>query len=155
SVAGGVLGLHDPGLLSFDATVDDRATAEEVRDLMTGIVENLNKQPVTEEEVERARRTYLAARERALASSTTIATELSEWIGSGDWRLLFIHRDRVAKVTPQDVMRVAEAYLKQTNRTTGMYLPTTEVARATIPQAPSVTDLVKDYKGGAAVTAGE
>jgi zinc protease len=155
SVAGSGLGLHDPGLLSFDATVADKATAEEVRDLMTAVVENFKKQPFTDEEVERARRTYLAERERVLASSTSTATELSDWIGAGDWRLLFIHRDRVARVTPQDVMRVAEAYLKQTNRTTGMYLPTTEVVRATIPQTPSVTDLVKDYKGGAAVAAGE
>ena len=38
----------------------------------------------------------------------------------GDWRLLFLHRDRVTKVTVKDVMRVAEAYLKQTNRVTGM-----------------------------------
>jgi zinc protease len=122
---------------------------------MTELVENLKKQPVTQEEVDRARRAYLAEHERAWAKSTTIAVELSEWIASGDWRLLFLHRDRVMKVTPEDVMRVAEAYLRQTNRTTGMYLPSQEVVRTKIPQAPSVAELVKDYKGGAAVSKGE
>ena len=51
----------------------------------------------------RAVRKYLAVREQRLTKSTTTATELSEWVGAGDWRLLFIHRDRVAKVTADDV----------------------------------------------------
>ena len=40
----------------------------------------------------------------------------------GDWRLLFLNRDQVEKVTPEDVARVAKQYLKPDNRTIGRYL---------------------------------
>ena len=42
--------------------------------------------------------------------------------GAGDWRFLFIHRDRIAKVKPDDVNRVAAKYLRQINRTVGMFI---------------------------------
>src|SRR5262249_3173605 len=74
---------------------------------------------------------------------------------SGDWRLLFINRDRIAKVTPADVQQVAAKYLLRSNRTVGLFLPTTEPARARIPETPSVIDLVKDYKGGQSLVSGE
>src|SRR5439155_13208540 len=79
----------------------------------------------------------------------------SEWVGAGDWRLLFIHRDRAAKITPEDVNRVAAKYLRQTNRTVGIFYPSTQVARTTVPDTPDVAKLVKDYKGGKALVAGE
>ena len=37
---------------------------------------------------------------------------MSEWASMGDWRLLFLNRDRLRKVTPEDVERVAKAYLE-------------------------------------------
>src|SRR5262249_51826606 len=74
----------------------------------------------------------------------------------GDWRLFFLHRDRVAKVTPADVQRVAARYLKTSNRTVGLYYPTEQLpARAEVPATPSVTELVKDYKGGKPIAQGE
>ena len=41
----------------------------------------------------------------------------------GDWRLMFLNRDRIAKVTADDVVRVAKAYLKESNRTVGEFIP--------------------------------
>jgi zinc protease len=83
--------------------------------------------------------------------------ELSEWAGAGDWRLMFLFRDRVAKVTAADVNRVAAQYLKQSNRTTGMFIPTKDPDRTIVPQT-SEADLiaaVKDYKGGKGIDQGE
>jgi zinc protease len=156
-VTGDASGWHDPGVLELGARVADGSTPEEVRDIMIDLVENLGTTKITDEEVERAKRQLLAARERALTKSKRIAIELSEWAGAGDWRLLFIHRDRIAKVTPADVARVAAKYLKQSNRTVGLFLPTpaTKLARAEIPPAPSIESLVKDYKGGKALASGE
>jgi zinc protease len=100
-------------------------------------------------------RKYLSFREQAMTKSTEIAIELSEWIGAGDWRLMFVHRDRVAKVKAADVNRVAEKYLKQSNRTVGLFLPSKDVARTPVPTAPDVDKLVKNFKGGKAVAEGE
>jgi zinc protease len=146
---------YDPGVLELVADVADKVRPEEVRDAMIALAEKFTDTPVTKEEVTRAVRKYLAAREKRLAKSTSTARELSEWIGAGDWRLLFIHRDRVAKVTPEDVNRVANKYLKESNRTVGMFLPTTEVARTSVPPRPDVEELVKDFKGGKGIAEGE
>src|SRR5262249_22301035 len=82
-------------------------------------------------------------------------TELSEWASQGDWRLFFLHRDRVAKVTPSDVARVAGRYFQRSNRTVGLYIPSQQPERAAIPETPSVAELVKNYKGSEAVAMGE
>src|SRR5262249_2697100 len=71
------------------------------------------------------------------------------------WRLFFLHRDRLAKVTPQDVSRVAKSYLRRANRTVGMYIPSDQAERAAIPATPAVADLVKHYQGTKAMAAGE
>jgi zinc protease len=145
----------DPGILELTASVADNVTPEEVRDIMIAETEKLVDRPATQEEVTRAVRKYLAVREQRLAKSTTTATEISEWVGAGDWRLLFIHRDRVAKVTPADVNRVAKKYLRQSNRTVGLFIPTSEVTRTPIPETPDIAKLVKDFKGGKDIVAGE
>ena len=146
---------HDPGLLEAMLFIADKTVPETAHDAMLEIIEGVDKEPVTKAEVERAKGRYLAAREQALTKSKTIAIELSEWIGAGDWRLLFIHRDRVAKVTPDDVNRVAAKYLKSTNRTAGVFIPTPKIDRVTVPEAPDIIAMVKEYKGGKTLAAGE
>jgi zinc protease len=154
-VAADATAWHDPGILELTAMVNEKATPEEVRDIMIDVGEKIAQRPVTKEEVARAVQIYMSAREQALTKSQRIALELSEWAGAGDWRLLFLYRDRVAKVTPDDVNRVAAKYLRQSNRTTGMFIPSKQVARTPIPEAPSALEIVKDYKGGKALSAGE
>ncbi|HEY7309068.1 MAG TPA: pitrilysin family protein, partial [Gemmataceae bacterium] len=92
---------------------------------------------------------------QAMTRSNRIGISLSEWASRGDWRLMFLHRDRVAKVTPADVSRVAREYLTATNRTTGLYLPTKKPERATIPETPDVAKLLQDYKSSEVITQGE
>jgi zinc protease len=73
----------------------------------------------------------------------------------GDWRLLFVTRDRIKNVTPDDVLRVAKTYLKESNRTLAEFIPTSQPDRAEIPPTPDVTAMLKDFKGGEAIVAGE
>jgi zinc protease len=65
----------------------------------------------------------------------------------GDWRLYYLHRDRVEKVTPADVQRVAAKYLTASNRTVGYFIPSAVPQLATVPATPDVTALVRDYQG--------
>jgi zinc protease len=80
---------------------------------------------------------------------------MSEYIAQGDWRLWFLLRDRVEKVTPADVNKVVATYVKPSNRTVGVFIPDAKPSRAEIPQAPDVDALVKDYKGKKALTEAE
>jgi zinc protease len=154
-VGGGNTSWHDPGVLELVAMVNTGTKPEEVRDTLLDLVENFATSKITEEEVALAKRKLLASFERTVADSRTLAAELTEWAAAGDWRLFFIHRDRIAKVTVKDVQQVAEKYLRRSNRTLGMYLPTEQVARTAIPPAQSVAELVKEYKGRKSVALGE
>src|SRR5262245_51138946 len=88
------VGLHDPGLLEISATCDPKNT-ESLRTAMVETLENLAKDKIKSEEVERGRTELLKHREQLMADSKRVAIQLSEWAGAGDWRLFFLHRDRL------------------------------------------------------------
>ena len=155
SVNGAAWQFHDPSLITFSAEVAKDKPLNPVRDSLIAIVEGIGARGVTAEEVERARQAYLKEWDLTMQASERACIGLSEWSGMGDWRLLFLERDRLKTVTPEDVQRVAHTYLKQSNRTLGLSLPDPQPDRAAIPPTPLVAALVRDYKGGTAVSAGE
>ncbi len=146
---------HDPGAALILSIVPKDVQVEATRDLILQTIDDVAKNPPTAEEVERARQKLLKSIELALNSSDRIGLTLSEYAAMGDWRLYFLRRDRIRKVTPEDVKRVAAAYLKPSNRTVGLFIPTSAPDRAEIPPRPDVAAMLKDYKGGEAVAMGE
>ncbi len=154
-VQAGTLSLHDPGILEITAKVRTGKPLERVRDRMTSLIEGLATSKITEKEVARFRAKYRRAFKLAFTNSQAIATELSEAIATGDWRLVFLHRDQVDKLTVDQVRKVAARYLVSSNRTVGLFLPTSEPVRAPLEQAPDVAAMLRDYKGGKAIAEGE
>jgi zinc protease len=154
-VTGGANGLYDPSLLEFMAIVGPEQSIEAARDAMLDVLEKLHEQKLTLDEVLRAKRKLLKDYKLVLNDCGKVVEYLSEWTAQGDWRLFFLHRDRLAEVKVEDVARVAQRYLKKNNRTVGLYIPTKEPQRASVPARPDIDDLVKDYKGGKAIAAGE
>jgi zinc protease len=146
---------HDPGVFEVTAQVDKNATPEAVRDALVDVMENCGKNPAAAEEVERAKAKIAKQYDLMQANSNGMARILNEWQARGDWRLFFLDRDAVAKVTPQDVTRVAQKYFQRSNRTAGVYLPTDKPDRADVPETPDIAKLVEGYKGGEATAAGE
>jgi zinc protease len=155
AIMAGVGATHDPFVLEAYAQVADGVTPEEVRDLMIDIMEKIGEGEITDVEVARAKRKFKVEFDRSLAQSDQFAIDLCEWIGAGDWRLVFMHRDSVAKVTAKDVQAVAKKYLKRSNRTVGVYLPTGKPDRTPVPERPDVAKLVASYKGAPPLAEGE
>jgi len=155
SVGDFFLFLHDPGFLMFQAQVPKDASLEDAEKTMLATIDAVATSPVTKEEVERARTEILKNIDLTLNSADRVGLELSEWIGAGDWRLFFLNRDRVKKLTAEDVQRVAATYLKPSNRTVGLFIPTAQPDRSDVPASPDVAAILKDYKGEAAVAQGE
>ena len=147
--------LHDPGLMVLFAEVRKEQSLDEARDTLIKTVEEFATQAPTQEEVDRERTGLLKNIDLTLNSAEQVGLELSEWMAQGDWRLFFLHRDHLRKVTPADVQRVAASYLKASNRTVGLFIPTEKPDRADIPPVPDVAAMVKDYKGSAVVAEGE
>ncbi len=147
--------LHDPGVLIAFAVARQEQSLDEARGVLLKTVHGVIDEPPTKEEVDRQKTRLLKEIDLAMADTQGIALALSEVISVGDWRLLFLGRDELKKVTPEDVLRVARTYLKESNRTVGEFIPTKTADRAEIPAAPDLEAVLKDYKGGEAISQGE
>ncbi len=147
--------LHDPGVEMFSATVAKDKSLDDAEKTMLSVIDGLIKEPPNKEEVDRAKTRILKNIDLELNNSERVGLALSEWGSMGDWRLIYLNRDQVEKVTPEDVARVAKLYLKPDNRTIGRYLPTAQPDRSVIPPSPDIVAELKDYKGKAAVEEGE
>jgi zinc protease len=147
--------LHDPGVEMFSASVAKDKSLDDAEKTMLSVIDGLIKEPPNKEEVDRAKTRLLKNIDLELNNSGRVGLVLSEWGSMGDWRLLFLNRDQVEKVTPEDVARVAKLYLKPDNRTIGRYLPTDKPDRSVIPPSPDIVAELKDYKGKAAIEDGE
>ncbi len=145
---------HDPGLF-FVSAEPAEASLEEVRDELLQIMDNLGATPFGEEEVKRAKVRYNRMSEMMLSSASSMSQVLSSSSALGDWRLFFIQRDRIAAVTAEDLNRVAKKYFPAHNRTVGLFIPSEAPQRSLIPTVESIPDMVRDYRGGDAIAAGE
>jgi zinc protease len=147
SVYAGADSRHDPGVFDVLADVRKEQSLDEVRDVTFKTLDDLVAGGVTEEEVERAKRSFLNARRQSALNTSSLAVSLSTWVAYGDWRLYFLHRDRVEQVTPAEVQRVAAKYLVTSNRTVGYFIPAEAPSLITIPPTPELPPLLADYKG--------
>ena len=145
---------HDPGLFFASASCQPESL-DAVRDALVKSLESLSDVPFTDDEVNKAKVRSKRNAEMLQSNSQGMSQALSSASSHGDWRLLFIQRDRVAKVTAADVNRVAKAYFQKPNRTLGVYIPAKESTRLAVPSAPPIDVVVKDYKGGTVAEAGE
>jgi zinc protease len=146
---------REAGYAYFGASLRKDMPVEAARAALIAALEGIATDPVTDDEVERARTQLLNDIDMALTNPRELGIALSEFIAMGDWRLFFLYRDLLRQVKREDVQRVALEYFKASNRTLGIFVPTPQPDRAEIPPAPDVAALLKDYKGTAAVAAGE
>ncbi len=123
SVSGGVPATVDPFLHTILITVHPERTAEQVIDALEDEIKRLQDNPPPQEEVARA-----VKQARALfAYGSESITNQAFWMGYAemfdtyDWFLHYL--ENLEKVTPQDVQRMAQTYLRLKNRVVGIYLP--------------------------------
>jgi zinc protease len=147
--------LREPGVLYAYARVRQEDPLDSAAVALERTMDSAVTVPPAAEEVERGKATLLRNIELNLNNSERVGLWLSEWLAMGDWRLLFLYRDRLKRVTPADVQRVAARYLLRSNRTLGEFIPTAAPVRAEVPAAPDVAALVRDYRGDTARAAGE
>jgi zinc protease len=155
-VWGSERGLHDPGWLYFGGVLPREARVEAMREALLGALENLKRDPIRADEVERARTQLLNDFEKTQLETGAYVRALSEFAATGDWRLFFLYRERLKAVKLADVQRVAEHYLKPANRVLGTFIPTDSPDRAEIPPSQEWQAALNAYKGsGDGVRAGE
>lgn len=155
SVFGMASGYAEGGATGFTTEVPQDQSLDAAKAAMLGVLDDLKNNPPTQEEVDKAKTRLLKNWELAFKQSDRLGISLSNYIGTGDWRLAFLYRDWLEAVTPDDVARVAIRYFKEANRTLGYFMPDKNPDRAEIPATPNLDELLKDYKGRATIAQGE
>ena len=145
----------EPGLLNLAAVLKKDDKLEDAQAVLLATIEGLAAEPVTATEL---RRTQLQSEkdfDQTLADPQRLCVTLSEAIAAGDWRLLFVWRDRMKGVTVAQVNAAAQAWVKSSNRTLGRFIPTDAPDRSPLANRVSAQDALAGFKPQAAVSAGE
>ena len=150
STFGNVFSLSDPGVMMLGAQLAPGQDVDKARSAMLATIESFQREPVTAEELKRAKLKWLKDWEQSFTNPQTVGLALSEFVAQGDWRLFFLSRDRIANATLADVQRVAEQYLIPDNRTLAVYLPTDKPLRAPALGRVDVAQAMKAFEPRAA-----
>jgi predicted Zn-dependent peptidase len=127
-----------PSMFVFYVAPNPGHTPQEMRDAIRQEIDKLKTADVTDDELAMFKTRARADLLRGLADNQGLANDLAEYqTRFGDWRELFLHLDKVDKVTKADIRRVANQVFIPSNRT----IAWTETD--TPPQAPAAA------KGGA------
>jgi len=113
----------DPGLFNFYATVREGRSLAEVEAAMWAEVARIQAEPVSEDELVKAQKQAKAQFAYALESVTNQAL----WLGLMDivdsYTRFNTFLDDLLAVTAADVLRVAQTYLVENNRSVGWFVP--------------------------------
>jgi predicted Zn-dependent peptidase len=123
------------GALYVTATLKPGATTAAVEDVIYQEIERLKKEPIADWELQKAKNTTRRAFITNLQSSLSRAINLTQYaIYYNDPSLINSRLDKVAAVTKDDVQRVANKYLRDTNRTVVITVPKAKARAATTGQ---------------------
>lgn len=113
-------GSRYPNLFIIGATPRAPHTVAEVEAAIYDELERLKTEPMTQEELQQILNKLEFEESRQMTTNGGLARNLTEYEAvAGTWRYLIEHRQKVAKVTPADVARVAAQYFTRENRNVG------------------------------------
>jgi predicted Zn-dependent peptidase len=121
SVSAGPAWSKYPGLFAFYAVPAKGHTNQECEEAIYAEIEKMKTEPVSPEELAKAKAQARANLIRLLSSNDGLASELAYYeVITGDWRNMFEELDKIEKVTAEDIQRVAGEYFTRKNRSVGM-----------------------------------
>ncbi len=120
----GFPGDKHPNLMLFYALTAPGKSVEDAAKALRSETERLKTDLVSAQELDRVKTQAKAGLLRSLDSNSGMAESLLEYeVKTGSWRNLFKELEAIAKITPNDIQRVAKATFTDENRTIGRILP--------------------------------
>ncbi len=113
----------DPNLFYVYAGVMPGKTTEEVERALYDEIDKFKNEPVTDEELQKAKNQIEASFIMGQDSNFYQAMLLGQYESVASWKLLEKYVDNIRAVTKADVMRVAKEYFTADNRTVGILVP--------------------------------
>jgi zinc protease len=121
---------RDPGLLMVGATVAPDVRPEDVEAAILDELSKLAAEPVTEQELSRAKSANRKSTILGAADPMVLARQIGEAEAVAGWRWYAEYDDKFDAVTPADVQRVSARYFTKRNRTVGHFVPAEELAES-------------------------
>lgn len=110
-----------PSLFTLYTVPAKGHTTEECEQAIYAEIEKLKTEPVTAEELQKAKTRSRANLIRQLASNRGLAAQLTFYeVVTGDWRNLFKQLDKIEQVSLEDIQCIANEYFTSKNRTVGI-----------------------------------
>ncbi|MCS6816535.1 MAG: insulinase family protein [Blastocatellia bacterium] len=124
SISGFMDEKRAPGGFYITATLRPGARIEEVEAVIAEEIERVRREPIADWELMKAKNTARRAFISSIASSLSRAILLGQYaVYYGDPNVINTRLERIMAVTKEDVQRVAERYLRPTNRTVVITIP--------------------------------
>jgi zinc protease len=124
SVGGFIDERRGIGAFYTSATLRANAKTEDVETIIYGEIDRLKKEPIADWELQKAKNTTRRNFINGLQSSISQAITLGQYtVYYNEPGLINARLDKVAAVTKEDVQRVANQYLVDTNRTVVVTMP--------------------------------
>jgi zinc protease len=114
---------RDGGLQEVIVSLAPNAKHEDAEGAAWKEIERIQHDGVTAEEIAAAVRRHRTASLFRRDGTAGVASSLNQWIAVGDWTLYATFEEKLARVTPADVQRVARSYLQPDLSTTGWFVP--------------------------------
>jgi predicted Zn-dependent peptidase len=126
------------GEFNVGGEVKEGHTPEQVEQGIYDNLEQLKKEPVPAEELQKVKNNFAAADYRRLSANYPILMHLIQAEGEGDWQEVNAAGPKIQAVTAADVQRVASQYFTKENRAVATYTrkPGTPAAKQTSQEAP-------------------
>jgi len=114
---------NDPNLFYVYAGVMPGKTTDEVEKALYAEIEKLKTVPAAEEELQKAKNQIESSFIMGQDSIFYQAMLLGQFETVANWKMLETYVERIRAVTKEDVMRVAQQYFTEDNRTVGILVP--------------------------------
>jgi len=120
--------LKDPGVFLIMATAAPGVDPETLEKAILEEIETLKRDGVTQAELEKVKINTRAEFVFSLENSHTVAGLFGEYLAKGNLKPLLDYEEKLDKITPEDIVRVAKKYFDH-NRSTTVILKKHEEAK--------------------------
>jgi len=121
---------RDPFLLVMQATIAPEMALDRVEQALDKEIERLKREPVTAQELARAKKQVEASFIYAKDSIRSLAQQLGYFNTVASYTYLDTYVERIRAITAADVQRIAAKYLVEDQRTVGWYDPIAAAGQA-------------------------
>jgi zinc protease len=110
--------LKDPGIFMFMAVANEGVDAKEIENEILDTIAQIKKGDVSQKDIDKLKINTKADFIFSLESSTEVASLYGSYLVRDNIQPLLNYEDNVAKLTKEDLIRVANKYLNKSNSTT-------------------------------------